>query len=319
MRALVAFAIAVLASPSLAHAAATSGDVHELARALVEIGDERPRMAKTVESIAADISSRFSMELSLTDPAVAGRVNEVVHQTLAPVSDKAGDAMVEAFAANFTAQELGDVLTYMNSPAAKAEKANLPLLGVEMGAAYSDDSSSSTIQAAAQKVYDSASPTKRELILRILKAQNFEATTRKGYAIIGEVMKAGYGQVGRDPSDPSPSPAGTTEDDREADAYVRLMTAVFKRNYVEHFSEADLSTAAAYLESHAGQAMVTRTPLVKRAVGKVLADQFVSAIRSLDGKVCAVVHCTAEQQARIAEETKDMAWAMALSVGEATK
>lgn len=319
MRALVAFAIAVLASPSLAHAAASSGNVHDLAKALVEIGDERPRMAKTLEPIEAVIAGGISLELSLTDPDSTAKVKGMVHQALAPVSDRAGDAMVDSYAANFTLQELSDVLAYMNTPAAKVEKANLPLLRAEMGGVLTGASNRATIEADAMKVYDGAPPAKRELILRILKAQDFEARNRRELATFGAAMKTMLPPALKGEKAQPHNSVATAEDARAMDDYVRLMVAIQKRYYVDHFSEADLSTVATYLESDAGQAVLTRLPVVRRAMAKVMADQIFVALGSLDEKVCAAVPCTADQRASIAEHTKSVASMMTSVVEAMTK
>lgn len=319
MRALVAFAIALLASPSLAHAAAPSGDVHELAKALVEIGGERPRMAKILEPIEAIIAGGISLDLSLTEPDETAKVKSVVHQALAPISDRAGDAMVDAYSANFTAKELSDVLTYMNTPAAKAEKANLPLLKADMGAALSGASNRTTIEADAIKVYDGAPPAKRELVLRILKAQDFEARNKRDLAIFGAALTAAVPADKEGEKAQSPSAAPTAADSRASDDYMRLMVAIQKRYYVDRFSEADLSTVAAYLESEAGQAVLTRLPLVRRVVGKAMADATLVALGSLDAKVCATVPCNGDQRSSIAEHTRAMASSMTSALGIVTK
>lgn len=319
MRALVAFAIAVLASPSLAHAAASSGDVHELAKALVEIGDERPRMAKTLEPIEAVIAGGIAVELSLTDPDSTAKVKDVVHQALAPVSDRAGDAMVDAYSSNFTAEELSDVLTYMNTPAAKAEKANLPRLKADMGAALWSASGGATIEADAVKVYEGAPPAKRELVLRILKAQDFEARNRREFATFGAAMKTMLPPAVKGEKAQPHNAGAPAEDARVMDDYMRLMVAIQKRYYVDHFSEADLSTVATYLESDAGQAVLTRLPVVRRATAKAMADQIFVALGSLDEKVCAAVPCTADQRASIADHTKSVATTMTSVIGAMIK
>ncbi len=301
-----------------AGAAPPPGDTHELAKALMELGDERQLDVKALEPMESLVSNLIAAKLSLSDPSTAAKVRSVVHQALEPVSVKAADAMIDAYASNFTSQELGAVLAFMRSPAGEAEKANLPLLRVELGAALTGLSSDPNLEAEATRIYEGASPAKRELIVRILKAQDFEAHTRKGYAALGEVMKAAIKQAASPAQSATPS-SPTAEDERAADAYVRLVTAVEKRYYVNHFSETDLSAMAAYLESDAGQAILARMPIVKRAVGKALADALVIAIGSLDKDVCAATPCTAEQRASVADFATAMAARVPSMMGAASQ
>jgi len=317
MRTSAACAVALLLLPAIACAGPPPADVHELAKALVEIGEERQHEAKALEPMETLLSNLIAIKLSLTEPSAKAKVTAAVHEAFAPVSVRAGDAMTDAYAANFTAQELSAVLGFMRSPTAEVEKANLPLLKAELGAALTGFASNPAIEAEALRVYDSASPAKRELILRILKAQDFEAHTRKGYATLGAIMKTALQQAASKGPTPQLSPLQTADDERAADAYVRLVTAVEKRYYVNHWSEADLSAIASYLESDAGQAIQTRMPLVKRAVGKSLSDQLVVAIGSLDKSVCAAVPCTQVQRASVTDFMKSMAAGIPSIIGAA--
>jgi hypothetical protein len=318
MRTSAACAVALLLLlPAVARAGPPPADVRELAKALVEIGEERQHEAKALEPIETLLSNLIAIKLSLTDPSAKAKVTAVVHEAFAPVSVKAGDAMIDAYAANFTAQQLGEVLGFMRSPTAEVEKANLPLLKAELSAALTGLAGNPAVEAEALRVFDGASPAKRELILRILKAQDFEAHTRKGYATLGAIMKTALEQAGSKEPTPQPSSSQTTDDERAADAYVRLITAVEKRYYVNHWSEADLSVVASYLESDAGQAIQTRMPLVKRAVGKSLSDQLAIAIGSLDKSVCAAVPCTQVQRASVTDFTKSMATGISSMIGAA--
>jgi hypothetical protein len=309
----------MLLCPALAPAAAPTVDAHELARTLVEIGGERQREAKALEPMEALVSNLVDSKLSLTDPSATAKVKSVVHDAFAPVSVRAGDAMIDAYATNFTGHELGEVLAFMKSPAAETEKVNLPLLSGELSAALAGLSSNTNVEVDAMRVYDSTSPAKRELILRILKAEDFEAHTREGYAKWGAMMRAALKQVANNPQNVEPSYPQTAEDERAADAYVRLVTAVEKRYYADHFSEIDLSAIATYLESNTGQAILVRQPKVKRAVEESLADQLVIALGSLDKNVCATVPCTPEQRASVADFTRSMATSIPAIVGAATK
>jgi hypothetical protein len=312
-----ACAVALLLLPAVARAGPPAADVHELAKALVEIGEERQHEAKALEPMETFLSNLIAIKLSLTDPSAKAKVTAVVHEAFAPVSVRAADAMIDAYAANFTAQELGDVLGFMKSPTAEVEKANLPLWKAELGAALTGLASNPAVEAEALRVYNGASPAKRELILRILKAQDFEAHTRKGYAILGAAMKTALQQVANKGPTQQPNSLQTADDDRAADAYVRLVTAVEKRYYVNHWSEADLSAIASYLESDAGQAIQRRMPLVKRAVAKALSVPLVVAIGSLDKSVCAAVPCTQVQRASVTDFTKSMATGIPSIIGAA--
>ncbi len=212
MRSPVSCAVAILLSCASARAATPPLDVPELARAVVEIGDERPHEDQAIQPIEAFLSNSISTRLSLTDPSATVKVKSVVHDAFAGVSEKTADATVDAYAANFTARELGDVLAFMKSPAGMMEKANLSLLKVEMSAALVDPSGNPAIEVDAMRAYDGASPTMRELIGRILKAQDFEAHTRKGYATLGVIMKTALQQLAVSPRTRQTSALQAAED-----------------------------------------------------------------------------------------------------------
>lgn len=88
---------------------------------------------------------------------------------------------------------------------------------------------------------------------------------------------------------------------RGADDYVRRVMAVEKRFYATHYSESDLTSFVAYLESDVGQATLSRAPAIKQAVARTMQVQLVSVLGNFDSSVCSVVTCTAKQRSELAK------------------
>lgn len=277
-----------------------------LAAGIVDVGGERERAAKALEPVEGMISAMIVSRLSLKGAGTADQVKSIVHETLSPVAPKVTDAEIEAYAANFSSEQLRDVLAFMRSPAGLVGTANLALLKQELSAALSGSPSNAGEEAA--RVFAGVPSAKRELVRRILTAQDFEARTRKGYASLGAAFNAA---APRSPDGNSPEESLSGEEqarrDHAADDYVRLVMEIEQRHYVDHFSDAQLAAMADYLESDAGRAVLARTPTVKLAAGRVFLDQLAVAIPSLNGSICAAIPCSPEQRAQLADLTHAIA------------
>ncbi len=287
--------------PAAGGPAAATPKTLALAEALVAAGDELQHEQQALEPLETMISTMVSTQLATADPAAAATVKAVVSQALAPAPSKAIEAMTGLYAANFSERELREILTFVNGPAGQAEKINLPLLKGELRAALSATATGAGGADDIDRALAKASPAKRQLILRILKAQDLEARTRKGYqALLGAMDGAAPTAAG--PSSRPPTAAAQAVDD-----YVRQTMAVTARFYGLRFSEAQLAASADYLESEAGRAVLERMPIIQRAAGGVLRDQLVIALASLDAKVCAAVACSQDQRAAVAAFARGMA------------
>jgi len=311
--AVVALTLAFTPAFAAVDAVPAAQETRALAETVVKLSDERENEAKALEALDDRLSDQIAVQLSTTDPGVIARLKQVVHDALSPVVQKAGDVMVDGYAANFSTEELGRVIAFLNSPEGQAEKVNLPLLKRELAAALSGSPKTATAGEAAAQAFAAASPEKRALVQRILTAQHFETHTRQGYAALQATLKAVASQAGLRAS---AGPAGSENDPRAADDYVRLVTEVEEGFYVTHYTDEQLAAAATHLESEPGQAVVTRLPTIKRAMGAVLAHGLSSAISSLPEQVCKTVVCSTDQRSRLAAFTTFMASFVASSVSD---
>lgn len=296
----LAFALATALAGARASAAAATPETRTLAATLVQLGDERAHAAKALGSMERLLSAQIAMKLAVTDPSAAARVKQVVHDALSPVVLKADDAMVEGYAANFSADELGHVIAFAEGPEGRAEKANLPLLKTALAAALSGSADAANAGDAAARTFAAAPSEKRALVERILTAQDFEAHTRRGYATIEAVMKSAVARSGLQASAVQPGPEAEA---KAADDYVKRVTEVEEAFWVSHYTDAQLAAVAAYLESEPGQAILTRLPKVRSAMSAVLASGLSVAIASLPERVCKTVACSPDQRASLAEFT----------------
>jgi hypothetical protein len=282
-----------------------------LAAAVVEVGGDRERELEALEPMGSILSAMIASRLSLDEPAAA-KVRTIVHETLISIPSKLVDAEIEAYAANLSVKELDGVLTFLKSPAGRAEKSNLPLLHSELGTIMSGPDTAKTGEQAA-RVFAEASPAKRAAIRRILVAQDLESHTRRGLAAFGTLVEQAAPSQSIDSGPPSGPPQSNEQKQakrdkaaRDAEDYVRLVKEVEQRYYVDHFSEEQLTAIADYLEGEAGRAMLAQLPMIQRAVGQNLRNQLVIGIPSLNGNVCAAIACSPEQRTRLADFTRRM-------------
>ena len=293
-----AFAVADPTASAMAPAA--TRQARALAETLARVSDEREKAAKALEPLEGLLSGQVAIRLSTTDPGVIAKVKRIVHDGLSSVVQKSVDAMADGYAANFSTEELGHVIAFVESPVGQAEKANLPVLKKELAAALND---SGTGDAAAH-AFAAASPEKRTLVRQILTAQDFETHTRQGYARLLAIGAAAASQSGVGASAQRPD---SDADPKAADDYVRLMTEVEEGFFVTHYSDAQLAAMVSYVESKPGQAILTRLPNVKRAVGAVLTHELSATVSTLPEHVCAIVACSPEQRTRLTEFASVMA------------
>jgi hypothetical protein len=129
-------------------------------------------------------------------------------------------------------------------------------------------------------------------VLRILKAQDFEANTRKGYEMIMNMFDSMHVTDKGSPHD--------------VDEYVQLVMAIEQRYYVNHFLDERLSAIADYSESGAGQVTITRMPVIRRELAHVIFDELTTAFSSLDKVICQAMACSSEQRKRVTDLTKSL-------------
>jgi len=289
---------------AMAPASTATANARTLAETLVRLGDERENEAKALEPVEGMLSAQIAMRLSATDPDVVAKVKQVVHDALSPVVRKAGDGLVEFYAASFSPDELSRVVAFVESPEGQAEKANLPLLKRALGAWLSGSPEAANAGDNAANVFAAASPERRSLVQRILAAQNFEVRTRQGYTTLYSTFEGIFSRVGVGTSTAQP---GSNADAKAADEYVRVVTEIEEGFYVTHYTDAQLTAVAAYLESEPGQAVLTRLPKLKRAMSAELVQELSRTLSSLPERVCSTVPCSSDQRTSLIDFTTTMA------------
>lgn len=278
-----------------------------LATALVDASVDREQFVKRLEPFEKMLSGMIASRVAPHDPTASAKVATVVHEGLSPVPGKIMEGLVDAYSTTYSAQELSDVLVFLKGPGGHAEKTNLPLLKGDLSAAFSGAADSEKAVELGEQAFAQASPARQELILRIFRAQDLEARTRKGLGTLGKIMDAAIANTGPakpDQSDRRSDPdkaAASEKEARVADDYVRTVMAVEKGFYATHYSDSELKAAAEYLESKSGQAMLVRSPAVQRASAHVMQTQLAKILPTLNVTVCSTVACSPEQRSSLAD------------------
>jgi len=296
----------------------TTPQTRALAEELITVGGESERMQKPLATMDNMLSSMIVRQLPLSNAETAAKVKATIDEALAPVASQTDEALVQAYEANFSDQQLSGALSFIKSPAGQAEASSLPLLKAELGAVLDGSPDSMGRVIAAEKAFADAPQSKRDLIRRIFAAQDFENHTHQGFTKFGTLLGQSFaaqpkGQI------PSRSDEQNKADDdqfaRATDEKVRASLAIEERYYVDHFSDAQLEATASYLESDAGRAMLQRAPIVRRAVGKAMFDQIATILSSMTEPVCAAAACTPEQHKNLSDFVLSMKEQSALIVG----
>jgi hypothetical protein len=292
-------------------------DAKALAAALVSDDGALDKTTKAVEKMEALLANQAARQLSASDPATVEKIRVVVHQALAAIPSRVVEAETRAYAANYSAQELRDILAFERGPAGAAMKANLPLFKMELGNGLASDADIETTDRIAKATFAGASPQVRQLILRIVKAEDLERETRAGYPRLKAALAAAFPSLPKDEGadQPDRTPAQTdaqkAQDAKSEDADVQMVVAVKQAWYTKHFSEDQLRAVALYSESDAGQAARNRRGAVQRAAAGALGDELSTAFPAVEKGVCAAVACTTTQAAQLDELLTGIKAAMA--------
>jgi len=264
---------------------------------------------KRWEALEGLIAGQIDAKLLIADPDAKSKVAAAVHDAFTPIPSRALDAFIDAEAANFSGDELRDVLAFVKGPTSQAVAANSPILKQALAGALSGSPESAKAGDEAARVFAEAPASKRALVRRIFAAQDFEAHTRSGYA----ALSANFARIVADSGLPEPQPqsgeakqAAQAKAAKDADDYVKFVVEIEERNYVDNFSDAQLTDLAEYLESPAGRAMVTRMPKIRGAMLDVLRDNLPAAFKATTDRICATVVCSAEQRAQLADYAQFM-------------
>jgi hypothetical protein len=288
--------------------AGASTQTRALAVELAEADGTRERVTKRWEALDDLVAGQIDAKLLTTDPETKAKVAAAVHDTFSPILSKSLDAFIDAEAADFSADELRDVIAFVKSPTSRAEAANSPILKQALAGALSGSPASAKAGEEAARVFAQAPASKRALVRRIFAAQDFEAHTRSGYAALSANFARAFADSGlpEPPQSAEAKQAAQAKAAKDADDYVKFVLEVEERNYVDNFSEAQLAVLADYLESPAGRAMATRTPKIRGAMLDVIRDDLPAAFKSLTDRICATVGCSAEQRVQLADYARFM-------------
>lgn len=301
-------------APPYARAPSSLALAKEIADTEVSREQFDKRMAPVEKMLALSAVSALAANNPeiMNDSDTAAKVAAIVHNSVSSVYSKVMDARASAYAETFSKRELTDIVSFIRGPGGQAEKINIPLLKADLSPlAMMSATDAANMEVAADQTFVSVSPSRRELVLRIFKPQNVEERTRRGYAILLTRLSEDPHKVDSDATTPGSNAnprAKASEDEvaRFVDEYVRKVMAVEKRFYANHYSDADLSIIATYLESETGRLTINRSPAIERAAAQITLRQFVSVLASLDEAICSAVICSSEQRARLVHLTSSV-------------
>jgi hypothetical protein len=288
-------------APTVVMAAAPTAETRALAKALVAADGARERSLKGLDRTAKPLAGLIVSELSLKDEAQAAKVRALVRDRLIRVIDAVIEIKTDAYASHFSVDELRFALAFETSPTGQAAKAVAPELTRGLTLAIT---SSSDERAAQVKVFTDAPAPKRELVSRILAAQDLETQTRKGLGAMSGMMDA---VISASSDDNAQTPVAATkpappsaEEVQAVDELVARMMEAGRAFYVTRFTEAQLADLAAYYESSTAKAMRSKSPQMQAEIYKAAIGRLPIVLPKFEADVCATVACTAEQRTKMA-------------------
>jgi hypothetical protein len=218
---------------------------------------------------------------------------------MAPLGDEIMSAELDYYAANFSGEELRQILAFLNSPAGQAEAAKLPMLSAPIGKLLMGspaDIEKAVVTSRAE--FAQAPPATRQSIDRIMAAANVEGQARMANAMYSNMLAGALSKMQTTTGRTAPA-ADTASQNAAGDAYARNGLGIEQGFYATNFSGEQLAVIAAYLESEGGRVAIEKKPLLRRAAGQVLRARFAVILPNLERDVCAAVGCTAEQRAGV--------------------
>jgi hypothetical protein len=280
-------ALVLLASPALAQAPtpAAAPDTRALARALVAADGARGRTRQQVAALQNRFSQLIVGALGPLDRAREAKVKAIADQALAPTTDKIVGAEVQFYAANFSAAELSEILAFLESTAGQSETAKLPAMRAAVAKVFlSSPAERKAAREAGRAAFAAAPAPKRDLIERILLAQDVEGQARRDGAALAKTLSAVTRRSG------AGQPTAMDDD------YAATVVAIEQGFYATNFIYYHLAVIAAYLESPAGKTALARAPVLRRTVGEVVRAQLETALAAVDRDACGAIACTTEQR-----------------------
>lgn len=276
-----------------ASAQATMPEHLQLARAVVQASGDEKNSTQVVATVEPLVAAQITRNLSQGDDGDAEKVNALTHETLRPIAQKLAESTIRAYAVNFSSKELSDILAFVTSPTGRDFAAKLPLLKGELAAAMGWTKTGGIPSASVTST--KIAPQTRALIDRLLRSQDFEARTRRGF----EALRANWARMGQASGLPPSKPVSDADKKAASDSYWALVVGVEYRFYAANFNDEQLSKIVAYLESDSGQAALARVGLIRNAVSKELQAQLATDLPQLSQRACESTRCTAEQRAAL--------------------
>jgi hypothetical protein len=276
-------ALVLLASPALAQAPAA--DTRALAQALVVADGSRGQTQQQVAGLESKFSQLIVGALGPLDRAREAKVKAMAERSLAPTTDRIVNAKVQFYAANFSAAELSEILAFLRSTAGGSDTAKLPAMRAAVARVLlSSPAERKAAREAGRAAFAAAPAPKRDLIERILLAQDVEGQSRRDGAALAKTLSAVTHRAG------AGQPTAADDD------YAATVVAIEQGFYATNFIYYHLAVIAAYLESPGGKAALARAPVLRRTVGEVVRVQLETALAAIDRDACGAIACTAEQR-----------------------
>jgi hypothetical protein len=273
---------------------------------------DRTKIERIFAPMEASLARRATLVFGADDSTVASKITTAVHAEFSPLYPDLVAAETDVYATQFSLSELRGIAAFLAGPVGQAERTNLPLLGRELTKATSGTADRQKMQLTAKTAFAAATGIRRAAILRIFKAQNLEAHTRQGFLSLMGVWGAAASGGVKSPEENDQrdlSPNGQREAEQlalEADAYVQLVMAVELDFYATHYSDAEITGLADYLESDAGKAAVARKPLIARAASVTMANHITSISQTFGKSICAALTCSPDQRAKLDAEAHSL-------------
>lgn len=249
------------------------------------------------------IALPISNTLASGSPKPQAELASKVHDQLTPWREEYTEALVEAYSRNLTASQMRDIIAFLQGPGGRAEAANLPFLKKSLASALAmEPDAVAKMETDSKIAYQQAPQARRDLIERIFKAQNLEEQTRQGFRKLYSTMSAAVAGAMNAASadtakDTNVRPLYEKDEmNKQVEADVQRTMAIERSFYLTHYSDEELSVAATYLESDAGQAVMMQLPTIRRAVGSNMAAKLDGRLPNLIESLCAATSCSAEQR-----------------------
>jgi hypothetical protein len=273
----------------------------DLAQAETEVGS-----AGNFALVERAVSIPISTILASGKPELEAELTTKVHEQLTPWREEYTAALVEAYSENLTASEMRDITAFLRGPGGRAEVVNLPLLKKNLASAQAMEPDMVTkLEADSDIAFQQAREARRDLIERIFKSQNLEERTAQGFRKLYSTLNAAVSvatsaEGAEHANDAQAAPLfHSGEITKQVEADVRRTMAVERAFYLTHYSDEELDVLVTYLESSAGQAVMTQLPAIRQAVGRRMVVKLDSILPSLIVSACATTSCSTQQKDRL--------------------